>query len=70
MNDNFSIVISPLISLMQDQVDSINKNEIIAAFINSSLDYQQTEKVLQNIANKKNKVTLRFTGKTWQFRIC
>jgi ATP-dependent DNA helicase RecQ len=56
MNDNFSIVISPLISLMQDQVDALNKNGIHAAFINSSLDYSQIEKVLQNIANNKIKL--------------
>lgn len=48
-----SIVISPLISLMQDQVNSINKNGEIAAFINSTLDYSQYQKVLQKVANNK-----------------
>ena len=49
LNNKFSIVISPLISLMQDQVEAINKNGNYAAFINSSLDYSQVQKVLNNI---------------------
>jgi len=56
MKESFSIVISPLISLMQDQVESINKNKNIAAFINSSLDYSESQKVLQKIANNKIKL--------------
>lgn len=56
MHDKFSIVISPLISLMQDQVDALNKNRNIAAYINSSLDYSQTQKVLQNLTNNKIKL--------------
>ncbi|MBL1211718.1 MAG: RecQ family ATP-dependent DNA helicase [Ignavibacteriae bacterium] len=49
LGNSFSIVISPLIALMQDQVSSINEKNEIAAFINSSLDYQATEKVLNQI---------------------
>jgi ATP-dependent DNA helicase RecQ len=52
----FAIVISPLIALMKDQVDSINKREEVAAFINSSLDFRESEKVLQNIAGNKIKL--------------
>ena len=50
MSYQFSIVISPLISLMKDQVDHLNHKKIIAGFINSSLDYSQVEKVLNDIA--------------------
>lgn len=56
IKERFSIVISPLISLMQDQVESINKTKKIAAFINSSLDYSGTQKVLSDIANNKIKL--------------
>ncbi len=53
---SFSIVISPLIALMQDQVSSINSENQVAAFINSSLDYQSTEKVLQQISSSQIKL--------------
>jgi len=56
MSSQFSIVISPLISLMQDQVNHLNHKEIIAGFINSSLDYSQVEKVLNDIARSKIKI--------------
>ncbi len=42
-----TLVISPLISLMQDQVKSLNEAGIHAAFINSSLTETQISKALQ-----------------------
>lgn len=48
-----AIVISPLISLMQDQVISLYKNGISAAFINSSLPYHEIQTVLHNMADYK-----------------
>lgn len=48
-SDNFSIVISPLIALMKDQVDSLNAKKEIAAFINSTMSLQESESVIQNI---------------------
>jgi ATP-dependent DNA helicase RecQ len=36
-----TIIISPLISLMKDQVQALRENDVAAAFINSSLSYDQ-----------------------------
>ena len=44
--DGITLVISPLISLMKDQVFSLNQAGIHAAFINSSLTPGQTNKAL------------------------
>ena len=35
---------------MKDQVDTLNKNEELAAFINSTMNFYETEEVLQKIA--------------------
>jgi ATP-dependent DNA helicase RecQ len=48
-----AIVISPLISLMQDQVVSLFKNGISAAFLNSSLPYYDIQAVLQHLSDYK-----------------
>ncbi|OGU56739.1 MAG: hypothetical protein A2V66_04750 [Ignavibacteria bacterium RBG_13_36_8] len=53
---SFSIVISPLIALMKDQVDALNKREQVAAFINSTLDYYEAEKVLNELSLGKIKI--------------
>ena len=54
--DNSTIVISPLIALMQDQVDALRKKNIPAAFINSTLSKQEREKRLNNFVNGKIKL--------------
>jgi len=38
VRDGVGIVVSPLIALMQDQVDALRQNGVQAAFLNSSLD--------------------------------
>ncbi len=51
IREGVGIIISPLIALMQDQVDSLQQLGIRAAFLNSSMDasaQQATEKLLIN----------------------
>ena len=50
ISENFSIVISPLIALMKDQVDSLNRENEIAAFINSTMSYTEAEEVINKIS--------------------
>ena len=43
------LVISPLIALMQEQVEILLKKEINAAYINSSLNYKDIDRILDNV---------------------
>lgn len=53
MLDGITLVISPLISLMKDQVDALLKKNIAATYINSSLSKEEIKKRYQNIKHKK-----------------
>lgn len=50
LREGISIVISPLISLMQDQVTALVQSGIRAAYINSSLTQGQMDAVIRNAA--------------------
>lgn len=50
MSDGVAFVISPLISLMKDQVGALVQNGIKAAYLNSSLSVTQQNRVLSGIA--------------------
>lgn len=56
MFDGITIVISPLISLMKDQVSALVQSGVAAAYINSSLTHAQYLKVLQNMESGKYKI--------------
>ncbi|MBI5918208.1 MAG: RecQ family ATP-dependent DNA helicase [Nitrosomonadales bacterium] len=49
MRDGVGIVISPLIALMQDQVDALKQLGVSAAFLNSSLDAEAAREVYRQI---------------------
>lgn len=54
--DGVTIVISPLIALMQDQVRALKNNNIQAEMINSSLDYDEIQEITQRVVNSELKL--------------
>lgn len=54
--DGITLVISPLISLMMDQVKALNQAGVHAAYINSSLTEGQISKALQNAGMGQYKI--------------
>ncbi|MEP7171017.1 MAG: DNA helicase RecQ, partial [Bacteroidota bacterium] len=56
MLDGITIVISPLIALMKDQVDALRVNGIKAAFLNSSLTPDEQKKVISSVKNGETKL--------------
>ncbi len=51
--DGTGIIVSPLIALMQDQVDALSQLGIQAAYLNSSLTGQQATEVEQRLLNQE-----------------
>ncbi|MEG0855984.1 MAG: DNA helicase RecQ [Terrisporobacter sp.] len=54
--DGVAIVISPLISLMKDQVDTLNVMNIKATYINSTLSDSKYNEILTGIRNNEYKI--------------
>ncbi|MFA6980711.1 MAG: DNA helicase RecQ [Ignavibacteriaceae bacterium] len=54
--DGLTIVISPLIALMKDQVDGLRLNGVAASFLNSTLSANEQAQVLNDIRNQQIKI--------------
>lgn len=53
MLNGLTIVVSPLIALMKDQVDSLKQNGIKAEFFNSTLSSGEKDKIRKDLLNQK-----------------
>ena len=51
-----TVVVSPLIALMKDQVDALRQNGIPAAFLNSTLSGQEQQTVIHQLRNGQLKL--------------
>ncbi len=58
--DGLTLVISPLIALMQDQVDQLRELGVPAAFLNSSLDYRSYVQTMERV--RQGQVKLLYTS--------
>ena len=54
--DGVTLVVSPLISLMKDQVQSLVENGVKAAYLNASLTQKQAELVLNRMTRGAYKI--------------
>ena len=55
-NDGYTLVVSPLIALMKDQVDALQANGIPASYVNSTLTAQENEEILVIAARSEIKI--------------
>ncbi|MBW6441007.1 DNA helicase RecQ [Patescibacteria group bacterium] len=58
--DGITIVVSPLIALMKDQVDGLKANGISAAYINSSLRSEQIKQIKSELL--ENKISILYVA--------
>jgi ATP-dependent DNA helicase RecQ len=56
MFDGLTVVISPLIALMKDQVDALRVNGISAAYLNSTQSYQEQNEIINKVKSKELKL--------------
>lgn len=56
LEDGLTLVVSPLIALMKDQVDALNENGIPATFINSSLNFDEVDQRFELARNGEVKL--------------
>ncbi|MEE8045720.1 MAG: DNA helicase RecQ, partial [Dehalococcoidia bacterium] len=56
IHDGYTMVVSPLIALMKDQVDALRANGVHAAFVNSTQSPQENEGVLTQAASGEIKI--------------
>lgn len=54
--DGLTLVVSPLIALMKDQVDALKNNGVSAAFLNSTLTNREQVEVFQKVKNGELKL--------------
>ena len=71
--DGLTIVISPLIALMKDQVDALRLNGISAAYMNSSLESEEISDIYEQLNKGKIKLLYvspeRLLGNNQQFLV-
>ncbi|WP_017444101.1 DNA helicase RecQ [Gayadomonas joobiniege] len=56
VNSGFALVISPLIALMQDQVDQLNQFGVSAACLNSTLDFAAQDDLYNQLSHDQIKI--------------
>ncbi|MDW7730852.1 MAG: DNA helicase RecQ [Methanolobus sp.] len=54
--DGLTVVVSPLISLMKDQVDGLQASGISAAYLNSTLNQAESRRIYREIENNEIKI--------------
>ena len=65
--EGLTIVISPLISLMKDQVDNLKTNGISAEYINSTLSFSEIENIKKKFKKRKLKFFI-LLQKDWHWK--